>query len=108
MRADRNRRNRVLGAGFGLALIASLTLGAGGAAAREPNGHASCIGIEMAAISPPGSSEEIPGGAPALAAEVKAIAAELGVNPGFLFALIARLHEGSHEECDAALEPPEE
>jgi hypothetical protein len=74
------------------------------AAPDEPNGNASCIGIELAAISPPGSSDEVPGGAPAFVGEVKSIASSPGLPPGALFAFIASLHAGSHAECDEALE----
>ena len=74
------------------------------AAPSEPNGHASCLGIELAAISPPGSSEEVPGGAPAFVGEVKSIARSLGTPPGAVFAFIASLHAGSHAGCDEALE----
>ena len=74
------------------------------AAPSEPNGNASCLGIELAAISPPGSSEEVPGGAPAFVAEVKSIASSLGLPPGAVFAFIASLHTGSHADCDEALE----
>jgi hypothetical protein len=74
------------------------------AAPSEPNGAASCLGIELAAISPPGSSDEAPGGAPAFVGEVKSIAASLGLPPGAAFAFIALLHAGSHVECDEALE----
>jgi hypothetical protein len=74
------------------------------AAPSEPNEHASCLGIELAAISPPGSSDEVPGGAPAFVGEVKSIATSLGLPPGAVFAFIASLHAGSHAECDEALE----
>lgn len=73
-------------------------------AAGEPNGHASCLGIEAASISPPGSSDELPGGARQLVTEIKQLAAFLGVRPGALFSFIASLHEGSHADCDEVLE----
>ena len=44
-------------------------------AASEPNGNASCMGLELASISPPGSSDEVPGGAPQFTGEVKGLAA---------------------------------
>jgi hypothetical protein len=82
----------------------SAGMGTGLAAAHEANGHASCMGIELSAISPPGSSDEVPGGAPELGAEVKAIAAAVGLPAGRVISLfIAPLHAGSHEDCDAAL-----
>ena len=73
------------------------------AAPTEPNGNASCIGIELGAISPPGSSDEVPGGAPMFVGDVKSIATSLGLPPGAVFAFIASLHAGSHAECDQAL-----
>jgi hypothetical protein len=88
-------------------IIAAGALSAGmiaTAAAHEANGHASCVGIELSAISPPGSSDEVPGGAAEFGAEVKAIAASLGLPAGRVISLfIAPLHAGSHEDCDAAL-----
>jgi hypothetical protein len=74
------------------------------AAPSEPSGNASCMGIELAAISPPGSSDEVPGGAQPFVGEVESIANSLGLPPGAVFAFIASLHAGSHAECDEALE----
>lgn len=73
-------------------------------AASEPNGHASCMGLEQASISPPGSSEEELGGARQFVGEVKGLAAAFGVAPGALFSFIAHLQAGSHADCDEALE----
>ena len=70
-----------------------------GSAAATP---ASCMGIEAAALSPPGSSEEAIGGI----RDVKAFLDENfpGVPPGLAFySFAARLHEGSHDSCDEAL-----
>ena len=90
-----------------LALVVA-TIGAiapgGVAAANEPNGRASCVGLEQASISPPGSSEEVPGGASQFVGEVKELAATFGVPTGVLFSFIAHLHAGSHAACDEALE----
>ncbi|HSC27899.1 MAG TPA: hypothetical protein VLD67_11525 [Vicinamibacterales bacterium] len=69
----------------------------GGAAA---SGGASCIGIEASSIPPPGSSEEVPGGMPALIEFVKS---EIG-KAGPFVSFAAKLHAGSHEACDEALE----
>ena len=81
-----------------------LCVGAAPVAAHEANGHASCMGIELSAISPPGSSDEVPGGAPELIAELKEIGDAFGLPPGRVVSLfIAPLHAGSHEDCDAAL-----
>jgi hypothetical protein len=74
------------------------------AAASEPNSRASCMGLELASISPPGSSDEEPGGAPQFTGEVKGLAASLGLRPGALFSFIAHLHAGSHAVCDEVLE----
>jgi hypothetical protein len=63
---------------------------------------ASCMGIEAAALSPPGSADEAPGGMP----DVKAFLDENapGVPPGLAFySFAAQLREGSHAACDAAL-----
>lgn len=64
---------------------------------------ASCMGIEAAALSPPGSSEEVPAGLPGIRAFLREVAP--GVPPGqALFSFVASLHEGSHELCDEAIE----
>jgi hypothetical protein len=92
-------------AGALLALAVSVVVMPGVAfAADEPNGNASCTGLEQASISPPGSSDEEPGGARQFVAEVKELAAFFGVKPGALFRFIASLHAGSHAECDEVLE----
>jgi hypothetical protein len=96
-------RGRIIRLSLGVGLIAALTL-APVAAAKEANGSASCMGIERSAISPPGSSDEVPGGSSAFNSEVKEIATALGITPGALTSFVASLHEGSHEACDAALE----
>jgi hypothetical protein len=60
------------------------------------------MGIEAAAVSPPGSSTEAPGGVPDIKAFLDQVAP--GVPPGqAFFSIAARLHQGSHEACDAAL-----
>jgi hypothetical protein len=62
---------------------------------------ASCMGIEAAALSPPGSSEEAPGGVPDIKAFVDEIAP--GVAPGqAFFRVAAQLRVGSHAACDEA------
>ena len=96
-------RGRLLGLNLAVGLVAALAW-APVSAAKEPTGNASCMGIERSAISPPGSSDEVPGGSAAFNLEVKAIADTLGVSPGTIFAFIAHFHEGSHEGCDEALE----
>jgi len=70
------------------------------ASAKEPNGNASCAGQEAASISPPGSSEEVPGGMPELTEFLRGLEG----SPGSTVSFIARLREGSHEACDEAIE----
>ncbi|TMK37707.1 MAG: SRPBCC family protein [Actinobacteria bacterium] len=84
---------------FVLAGPASMAAADVGSATATP---ASCMGIEAATLSPPGSSAEAPGGM----RDVKAFLDENfpGVPPGLAFySFAARLHEGSHEACDEAL-----
>jgi hypothetical protein len=69
-------------------------------AGAEASGNASCVGIEASSISPPGSSEEFPGGVPALIRLVRSAAG----NVGPIISSVAKLHEGSHEACDEATE----
>jgi hypothetical protein len=81
------------------ALPATASADVGGA---DPT-PASCMGIEAAALSPPGSSEEVPSGLPGLRVFLREVAP--GVPPGqAFFSFVARLHEGSHELCDEAIE----
>jgi hypothetical protein len=94
-------------AAAGVAFAGALQIGGGQVARADATGHsttASCMGYESSSISPPGSSEEELGGAPQFASEIKEIAADLGIPSGGLFAFIASLHAGSHEDCDEALE----
>jgi hypothetical protein len=72
-------------------------------ASADAAGHASCLGIEASAVSPPGSSDEAPGGMTDIVAFVRQSAADAGMTPGAIFASIAHLHAGSHEACDEAL-----
>lgn len=67
------------------------------AAIADASGPASCVGIEASAISPPGSSEEFPGGMP----DVVRFVSQFGTF-GPQVSQFAQLHEGSHEGCDAA------
>jgi|SRR5438093_8903735 len=65
--------------------------------------NASCMGIEAAALSPPGSSDEAPGGVPDIRSFLAAVAP--GTPPGLAFySFAAHLHETSHVDCDKALE----
>jgi len=93
-----NRRRYVRSAAA-MAAVAACTLGLSGpTAAAEPSGHASCLGIEASAVSPPGSSEEFPGGMPELVRFVKDQAGKLGP----VASQVAKIHAGSHEACDEA------
>jgi hypothetical protein len=89
---------------IGLCAVGVLTLGtpATHGLADTRDGPASCMGFEASALSPPGSSDESPGGMP----ELKRFIDENfpGIPPGVIFSLISHLHEGSHEACDEALE----
>jgi hypothetical protein len=68
------------------------------------SGKASCLGLEFSDVSPPGSSSEYPDGGPGVVAHVTELAAAMGFkNRGDLFSFIAKLHEGSHENCDETL-----
>lgn len=70
------------------------------ALANGPSGHASCMGQEAAAISPPGSSDEVADGMPEFMRFIRGLPG----SPGETIRIIAGLHEVSHEACDAALE----
>jgi hypothetical protein len=74
----------------------------GGTASAEAGDPASCMGHEASAISPPGSSEEIPSGSPGLKAFIDETFP--GVPPGAVYSTIARVRAGSHAACDEALE----
>jgi hypothetical protein len=69
--------------------------------AADASGPASCVGHEASGISPPGSSEEFPGGPPELKAAVEA--AFPGIPLGQVVRIVATQHLGSHEACDEAL-----
>jgi hypothetical protein len=96
----RKLRSGALAAAIAVAALAQVV---GVQAVRaDASGHASCIGIEASAISPPGSSDEFPGGLPEVLADVKAAARELGIPPGAILSFVAKLHAGSHVDCDKA------
>ena len=63
---------------------------------------ASCMGVEAAALSPPGSSDEAPGGVNDINAFLDEVAPGVPRGQAF-FSVAARLHELSHEACDEAL-----
>jgi hypothetical protein len=68
-------------------------------AAADPSGNASCLGIEASAISPPGSSEEFPGGLPDVVRFVRGLEGTFGPATS----QFAQIPAGSHEACDAAV-----
>lgn len=79
---------------------------AGTAQADPPGpGNASCMGYEASAVSPPGSSQEAPGGMPNVLANVDAFFVDTGAfkNRGALISFFTKLRAGSHEACDEAL-----
>jgi hypothetical protein len=97
------RRKLVLGILTAMVLTVAAPAGTAfadaGSASSTP---ASCMGIEAAALSPPGSSTEAPGGVRDIKAFLDQVAP--GVPPGKAFySIAARLHENSHEACDEAL-----
>lgn len=80
----------------------------GGTAGAEPPepGRASCMGYEASAVSPPGTSDEAPGGMPNVLADVD----EFFVSPngdfrnrGRVISFFTKLEADSHEACDEAL-----
>ena len=83
---------RIVPVAAALALLASP-----GAFAASP--HSSCMGEEASSLSPPGSSDEAPGGMRDFTAFAKANSSP----PGALYATFAQLHAGSHEACDEAV-----
>lgn len=72
--------------------------------ALAASSHASCLAHESSSISPPGTSDEFPGGRAELSHVIKELGGELGVSPGAIISSVAHLHEGSHEACDEATE----
>lgn len=85
-----------------IALAAALSLMSVSIAFADAAGGSSCMGQEASAISPPGSSGEIPTGMRGLKDFVDTTFP--GVPPGAIFSTIAKLHADSHEACDEALE----
>jgi hypothetical protein len=72
------------------------------AAFADAAGPASCMGHEASSISPPGSSDEVPAGMRAFNAFFRENFP--GTSPGSFVRTIAKLHEGSHADCDEAIE----
>lgn len=88
-------------------LVTLVFVPAGAAVADPPEpGNASCMGYEASAVSPPGSSDEAPGGMPNVLADVDAFfVAPNGEfkNRGQVIRLFTQLDADSHEACDQAL-----
>jgi hypothetical protein len=94
-------RRPMVAALLALVTAALLALIPIGTVAGDAGGPASCVGHEASGISPPGTSEEFPGGPPQLKAAVEA--AFPGVPLGQVVRIVATQHLGSHEACDEAL-----
>jgi hypothetical protein len=86
---------------FVLSLLLSLATIFSPPALADANEHASCAGLESSSISPPGSSDEEPGGRAQLAHELKGLAGQYQVPPGAIVTDLAHSHAGSHDLCDA-------
>ena len=85
------------------ALVMALMMAVAGPASAAASGPASCMGREASNISPPGSSEEeFPGGMPGFGTFIRDNFP--GIPSGAIYSQIAKLHEGSHEDCDEATE----
>jgi hypothetical protein len=102
-------KSKIIPALFALTLVAGFAFAPlSTALADAPDGgHASCMGFEGSAVSPPGSNDEFPDGGKGMVAEFKFLA-ELFLfkNAGQLFALFTKLSMisgvDSHEACDEA------
>jgi hypothetical protein len=90
-------------------LAASLAAGPSGTAFADPPepGNASCFGYEASGVSPPGSFPvEAPGGMPDLLEFLDTVVIPtLDLpNRGAAISFAAKLHLGSHADCDEFLE----
>ena len=83
-----------------IALVVTAGLGPAGTAFAAA-GPASCMGHEASSLSPPGSSDEVPGGMPEFGSFIRA---NFPGPPGATYSTIANLHAGSHAACDEAFE----
>ena len=88
------------------------TLGAGAFADPREGGRASCLGLEASDVSPPGSEDGTFSqlGMPGILAFIDTLigAGVVGPTRGAAIAVLAKLREGSHEACDAAVGVEEE
>jgi hypothetical protein len=104
MEVLQSERRRLITVVAALGLFVAVLLVQPTSAFANAGANASCVGLELSDISPPGTHPEFPDGAPGFVAEVTELAAALGFkNRGDLISFIAKLHEGSHENCDEAL-----
>lgn len=85
-------------AGVVLGILVSIGISSASPALAVAGPHASCMGHEASVVSPPGTSDEIPGGMPELKQEISE--AFPGIPPGAIYSFIAKIHAGSHETCD--------
>ena len=93
----------------GVALgLASIALCTSALADPRENRPGSCAGYEASDVSPPGSEDGIfkQYGMPGILAFIDAIIAGTGLPRGAVIAVLAKLHEGSHEACDEAVGVP--
>ena len=97
---DRRWRRWLAGVTLAGALLGGAMLGGSSSAFADAAGPASCMGHEASNLSPPGSSDE--GAMRDFAAFFRE--SFPGTPAGAFIGTIARLHEGSHEACDEAIE----
>ena len=100
---------RIIAAVLVFALTAGYALGPAGTAFADPreDSPASCMGLEAAAVSPPGSdTEPFPldesGGMPAVN-DLFDLLLSPGSPHGAAMSAMAKLHLADHDACDAAV-----
>ena len=100
------RRIVTSAAGIGLLLAAGAVHGTAAVAAPPEPGNASCMGYEAPHVSPPGTSEEAPGGMPNVLNDLD----EFFIDPdgdfnnrGQIISFFTKLPADTHEGCDEAL-----
>ncbi|MBW3665611.1 MAG: hypothetical protein KY469_21150 [Actinobacteria bacterium] len=92
----------------GMLTLAVLVLAPAGAALAAPPepGNASCMGYEASAVSPPGTSDEAPGGMPNVLSDIDTFFVDPDGefhNRGKVIRVFTQLGADSHEACDEAL-----
>jgi hypothetical protein len=85
-----------------IGLVVALILLPAGAAMADAGTHASCVGIESSAIAPAGTSDEFPDGRPQFNEVLREFFPDAPL--GTIVSQFARIHAGSHEGCDEAVE----